>query len=95
MLATLADGSRYGLDLARSLGGDGLLLASEGTLYPLLARLRKAGMVSTIWQESAEGPPRRYYELTSSGREALDTFVGVWPRFRNAVDDIVETGGTP
>lgn len=93
ILGMLVDGERYGLDIARRLTGDGVLMASEGTLYPLLARLRKAGLVDTSWQESAEGPPRRYYTLTAAGREALGAFAGTWPGFRDAVDAALARGG--
>ena len=57
-----------------------------GTLYPLLARLRKQGLVETSWRESTSGPPRRYYSLTPSGHESLHQFTSVWSRFRDAVD---------
>ncbi len=89
VLAMLRDGSLYGLDIARRLSADRVLLASEGTVYPLLARLRKSGLVETTWQESAEGPPRRYYVLTPTGRQALAAFVRTWQPFRDSVDAVV------
>ena len=67
VLAMLRREPLYGLDIARRLTADGVLMSSEGTLYLLLARLRRAGLVETAWQESAEGPPRRYYSLTRDG----------------------------
>jgi PadR family transcriptional regulator PadR len=93
VLALLERRELYGLDLARQLTADGVLLASEGTLYPLLARLRKAGLVDTTWQESSEGPPRRYYALTAEGRESLTAFRRTWKPFRDAVDTTL-SGGT-
>jgi PadR family transcriptional regulator PadR len=87
-MAALCDGERYGYELVSTLGE---VLSSEGTIYPLLARLRKDGWVKTSWQESASGPPRRYYGLTDSGREALEHFKGEWLRFRDAVDDNLDT----
>ena len=93
VLAMLAEQELYGLDIARRLTADGVLLASEGTLYPLLARLRKAGLVDTSWQESAEGPPRRYYALTAEGTESLAAFKRTWKPFRDAVDTALQ-GGT-
>lgn len=89
VLAMLREGSLYGLDIARRLSADGVLLTSEGTLYPLLARLRKAGLVDTTWRESVEGPPRRYYRLTPTGGEALAAFVRSWRAFRASVDAVV------
>lgn len=85
----------YGLDIARRLTADGVLMSSEGTLYPLLSRLRKAGLVTTTWQESAEGPPRRYYALTPDGRESLAAFNRTWPLFRDAVDAALDRGDQP
>ncbi len=90
VLGVLSEGPAYGLELARRLGTDVPLLASEGTLYPLLARLRRSGWVQTSWQESSSGPPRRYYRLTSDGRAALDTFLGVWSPFVAAVNQVVK-----
>ena len=63
ILAMLDGEALYGLDIARRLGADDVLLSGEGTLYPLLARLRKQGLVETTWAESTTGPPRRYYSL--------------------------------
>lgn len=92
VLALLDGEAMYGLDLARRLGDDGVLLAGEGTLYPLLARLRKQGLVETRWVESTAGPPRRYYELTASGAVALETFRRTWKTFRDAVDTTLQGG---
>lgn len=94
VLAMLQSGRLYGLDIARRLAAGQVLMSSEGTLYPLLARLRKAGLVSTTWQESTEGPPRRYYELTGPGTEALDAFRSAWSPFRDAVDAALTDGET-
>ena len=90
LLACLEDGPSYGLELAGSLGGDQALFSSSGTLYPLLARVRRQGWVETSWRESTNGPPRRYYSLTPSGRAALTVFKATWTDFRRAVDALVE-----
>ena len=71
-------GERYGFELARELRERGRIIASEGTLYPLLARLRRNGLVETSWQESTAGPPRRYYHLTRDGELALASFKKQW-----------------
>ena len=91
VLALLSDGERYGVELVRRLGAESALAASEGTLYPLLSRLRRSGWVATTWQESPAGPPRRYYTLTPDGRAALAAFRVEWAGFRDAVDRIVRT----
>lgn len=94
ILAMLDGEALYGLDIARRLGADAVLLSGEGTLYPLLARLRKQGLVETTWAESTTGPPRRYYSLTDDGRTALAAFRRTWTTFRDAVDAALE-GGHP
>ena len=84
---------RYAFDLVRDLASLDGMVTSEGTIYPLLARLRKEELVASTWQESPSGPPRRYYRLTAKGRKALAAFTEEWERFRDAVDQLI--GGTP
>jgi len=90
VLSLLADEERYGFDLVRGLAEMDGMVTSEGTIYPLLSRLRRDGLVESNWQESPSGPPRRYYRLTTAGRAALDGFRLEWRRFRDAVDHFVE-----
>lgn len=85
VLAHLRGERAYGFDLARKLEEEGLI-ASEGTLYPLLTRLRSAGMVETEWVESEAGRPRKYYSLTSLGVDHLGTFERTWTAIRDTVD---------
>jgi PadR family transcriptional regulator PadR len=93
VLALLRDGERYGFELVRELAKADVLVTSEGTIYPLLTRLRKDELVTTFWQESESGPPRRYYRLTDAGRAALTDFTEEWSRFRDSVDTILTTKG--
>ncbi|MCW8384642.1 PadR family transcriptional regulator [Streptomyces justiciae] len=90
VLALLRDGEQYGVELARRLGAADALTTSEGTLYPLLSRLRRRGLVSTEWRESPAGPPRRYYRLTPDGQSTLASFSAEWATFRRAVDQLME-----
>jgi PadR family transcriptional regulator PadR len=92
VLALLRHEERYGFELARLLSDAGGLIGSEGTIYPLLARLRRHGLVETTWRESDEGPPRRYYRLTEAGSLALATFVHQWKVFQTAVNLILDDG---
>lgn len=92
VLALLRDEERYGFELVKALGQVDGLVTSEGTIYPLLARLRRDGVVETTWRESDSGPPRRYYRLTEAGHRALAEFVGDWERFRDSVDEILGRG---
>ncbi len=89
VLALVRDEESYGFDIVRALTAAGNLLTSEGTIYPLLARLRRDGLVTTTWRESETGPPRRYYRITDEGRRALETFTEGWRRFAGAVDDLL------
>lgn len=88
VLALLRDEEAYAFDMIRRLRALGLV-TSEGTIYPLLSRLRRQGLVATAWRESDVGPPRRYYRLTDDGRRALDAFADEWRRFRTAVDEVL------
>jgi PadR family transcriptional regulator PadR len=90
VLALLRDEERYGFDIVRSLGAVDGMVTGEGTIYPLLSRLRRDKLVETEWRESTSGPPRRYYRLTERGRVALDEFIEEWDTFRNAVDHFVD-----
>ena len=92
VLALLAEEDRYGFDLVRTLGGIDGMVVSEGTLYPLLSRMKREGYVKTEWRESEAGPPRKYYSLSEDGRGALDAFTQEWTRFRDAVDHLLSGG---
>lgn len=89
VLALLQREPSYGVDLASRLGRHRVLFASEGTLYPLLSRLRKQGWVESTWQESTTGPPRRYYQLTDSGQTALAVFAAAWAPFSDDVNAVL------
>ena len=89
VLAVMRQRESYAFEIVRVLSDAGGLVTSEGTIYPLLARLRREGLVQTTWRESDSGPPRRYYRLTDEGHRAIDAFVGDWARFRDAVDALL------
>lgn len=92
VLALLRDSEHYGFEIVRTLGEADGLVTTEGTLYPLLGRLRREGAVETTWRESPSGPPRRYYRLTPEGRAQLRAFTEEWNRFRDSVDSLLENG---
>jgi PadR family transcriptional regulator len=83
----------YGTEIVRRLGEERSLATTEGTIYPLLSRLRRVGWLDSKWSESPAGPPRRYYSLTDGGRAALESFRTEWTSFRQTVDRLVGTGG--
>ncbi|EYT60046.1 MULTISPECIES: PadR family transcriptional regulator [Microbacterium] len=91
VLGLLAREPMYGWQLADALTGAGLI-ASIGTLYPLLGRLRDNGWVSTFDQPSESGPVRRYYRLTEVGVDQLERFRAQWAPFARVVTGIVGEG---
>src|SRR5690606_12821647 len=88
VLALISSERIYGLDLARALNEAGLL-DTEGSLYPLHSSLHNRGWVQPSWYESPTGPPRRYYEITAAGEDALNHFRTEWGHFRTAVDNLI------
>jgi PadR family transcriptional regulator PadR len=90
VLAMLESEERYAFDLVRALAEATGMVTSEGTIYPMLSRLRRDGTVETTWSESPSGPPRRYYRLTVKGSRALKEFRDEWIRFRDSVDTLLK-----
>jgi PadR family transcriptional regulator PadR len=89
VLAVLTEREHYGFELVRRLAEANGLVTSEGTIYPLLSRLKKDGHVTATWRESAEGPPRKYYAITPQGSAVLDAFRVEWRHFRGVVDSVL------
>ncbi|MEO6081017.1 MAG: PadR family transcriptional regulator [Steroidobacteraceae bacterium] len=77
MLRVVAGEKLYVAEMLQKLAGTEFA-TQEGTLYPLLSRLRREQLVDYEWQESDAGPPRKYYKLTEPGREALHELQGYW-----------------
>ncbi len=78
VLAALEDANLYGYDIVRQLRALEVLVISEGTIYPILSRLKKEGLLKTYLEESSEGPARKYYQLTTRGKETLAEMEKVW-----------------
>lgn len=89
VLAVIAGGERYGYEIVRILEEKGLA-TPEGTIYPLLTRLKKEGMVNSRWIESDQGNPRKYYAISQDGITSLGEFKGNWLQFSTAVAKILE-----
>lgn len=85
ILASLWDGKLYGLEILRRLESDSDLIVSEGTVYPLLSRLKALGLAQSEWVESDAGHPRKYYALTSVGRQRVREMAGMWTRFSESM----------
>ncbi|GAL75468.1 transcriptional regulator [Nonlabens ulvanivorans] len=70
---------------------DAKLLVVEGTIYPLLTRLKNAGLLNYRWEESTSGPPRKYYGLTETGKIFLKELSSTWDDLKNAVNLVTTT----
>jgi PadR family transcriptional regulator PadR len=89
VLATLASGRSYGLEIIRALEAHSNLVLSEGTVYPILNRLREAGLLNASWVESENGHPRKYYSLTRAGYDRASRMAEVWMEFAAGVNSLI------
>lgn len=87
ILSILSRGDAYASDIISELKKSKLIVV-EGTLYPLLTRQKNAGLLSYRWEESQQGPPRKYYELTDKGKEILMELTESWDELVEAVNSI-------
>lgn len=87
ILSILEQGDAYASDIINRLK-DSQLIVVEGTLYPLLTRQKNAGLLSYRWEESTQGPPRKYYALTSDGKEFLNELDLAWKELVEAIKTI-------
>jgi PadR family transcriptional regulator, regulatory protein PadR len=77
----------YVADILRKLAATEFA-TQEGTLYPLLSRMRREGLLQYEWQESEAGPPRKYYELTAQGRAELDALNDYWKTINKTIEQL-------
>ena len=89
VLATLWPGRLYGLEMLRRLDADAGLSVPEGTIYPLLSRLKAEGLVDSVWVESDAGHPRKYYALTELGRRRVRDMAAGWRAFANGLERLL------
>jgi PadR family transcriptional regulator, regulatory protein PadR len=95
VLNALGSGRLYGYDVVRRLRElDGMFI-SEGTVYPLLNRLKRESLVQTVLEESPEGPARKYYSLTEKGRRQLAVMNDYWRRIGDGVAHLQSKGRRP
>ena len=93
ILNALGEQERYGYDLVKTLVTVPGLGVSEGTLYPLLSRLRVAGLVSTRLEESTQGPARKYYSLTKDGRKIMAVMNDYLETLNRGTRQLLSKGG--
>lgn len=89
ILATLLDAKLYGLEILQRVECDSGLIISEGTIYPLLSRLKAMGLVKTEWVESEAGHPRKYHALTPSGERRLREMATTFKRFSASMNRLL------
>jgi PadR family transcriptional regulator PadR len=97
LLAVLARAGRemYGYEIAKAVKaeGEGGLIFKQGAIYPVLRSLNSLGLLDSRVEASAFGPPRRYYNITNEGRQALNDWQGAWKDMREFVDDALQAQG--
>lgn len=89
VLLIIAQGKVYASDIIKKLIEANLIVV-EGTLYPLLSRLRRTGLVEYSWEESKKGPPRKYYSLTSSGADTLKELQQTWVGINSSITKLIK-----
>lgn len=89
-LASLWNGRLYGLEIIRFLESHSRLVLAEGTIYPILNRLKAEGMLTSDWVEAEAGHPRKYYALTEPGRTRLRQMAEAWANFAGGLSQLLE-----
>ncbi|MES2622998.1 MAG: PadR family transcriptional regulator [Patescibacteria group bacterium] len=89
ILLIIARGRVYASEILSELK-DADLLVVEGTLYPLLSRLRTAGLLTHTWEESRSGPPRKYYTLTTEGKDNLHELKATWKTLSSSITSLTK-----
>ena len=90
ILSIIGEQDVYASDIIRNLKSSDLIVV-EGTLYPLLTRLKNSGLLEYHWQESKSGPPRKYYRLTKEGEKMLETLKEDWYNLQRQVNQLLES----
>jgi len=88
-LASLWPGRLYGLEMLRILEDGSGLIVSEGTIYPLLGRLERGGLIEAEWVETGLGHPRKYYTLTAAGSRRSLEMARIWYRFMQSFEELL------
>ncbi len=89
ILTVISSERMYSSDILKSLKSADLLVV-EGTLYPLLSRLKTQGLLTYDWEESKSGPPRKYYELTPTGHETLKELTNTWKELTASINALTK-----
>jgi PadR family transcriptional regulator PadR len=90
ILLVIAPGKVYASDILKRLKKADLLVV-EGTVYPLLSRLKNSGVLSYTWQESKSGPPRKYYTITEKGKTSIKELNKTWSNMQGAISELTKS----
>lgn len=90
LLAVISEEEVYGYEMTKKLELYGFNMVSEGSIYPLLIRMKKEGLVKTTTKSSESGPKRKYYSLTDDGIKQLKDFIEIWGDISNSVNKLLE-----
>lgn len=94
ILALLHSGAAYGGEIVERLAAHPGLAISAGTVYPLLSRLKRAGLIESAWRESPVGPPRKYYSLSAAGDTEFASMATAWSGVTDAMDELLGKGAS-
>jgi len=94
ILALIDEDEVYTTDIIKRLEANSLIVV-EGTIYPLLTRLKNDGLLDYSWRESNSGPPRKYFKITDSGRQVLENLTQSWQQLVHSVDQTLQNGKRP
>lgn len=92
ILVLLRNKERYGLEILEVLEQSSGLVVTEGTLYPLMNRLKREGLILSRWVESASGHPRKYYSLSKEGKKLVEQMIEYWETFSKTLTRLIEEG---
>lgn len=93
ILKVISEKETYGYEISESLKEYGFLEISEGTIYPMLLRLEKNGLIVAVKKDSPVGPKRKYFSLTKYGENELKEFYSNWIELSQAVNSVLKNGG--
>ncbi|WP_199533654.1 PadR family transcriptional regulator [Romboutsia maritimum] len=90
LLAVISEQEVYGYEMTKKLESYGFDMISEGSIYPLLIRMKKEELVTTTTKASESGPKRKYYSITDKGKEELKSFISTWDNMSNCVNNLLK-----
>jgi len=93
ILLVISRGPVYASDILNELKEKEMIVV-EGTIYPLLSRLKTSGLLEYNWQESKSGPPRKYYGLTAKGKETLASLAATWKDLNKSINSLIKNNSS-